>query len=291
MSPTMLPAAPRKEQGLQRPPRARRVPGLLRRRLCRQRGDDLPALSTHTGLVANEPYRKGLHYNERIAADARQAQLGWVETLEVTPGRARQPGAGRAGRPPVRSLKIEGVLGRPSTNRHDIRLALAEQAPGRYEAQVRTARRRQLDRHAGGLRRGGRGRAHLPHTEAPVAEAVTDTARRLGQAKRRPNTELEDLASWVIADARPNLHTATTTLVVENMHCGGCMRKVEAALAGVPGVASARANLSARRVTAVHGAAGVNSADLVEALAGPDSRRQSLPRRPRARRTRATRTS
>ena len=45
------------------------------------------------------------------------------------------------------------------------------------------------------------------------------------------------------------------------------MRKVEAALMGVPGVASARANLSARRATAVHGAAGVNSADLVEALA------------------------
>ena len=45
------------------------------------------------------------------------------------------------------------------------------------------------------------------------------------------------------------------------------MRKVEAALAGVPGVASARANLSARRATAVHGAAGVNSADLVDALA------------------------
>ena len=60
---------------------------------------------------------------------------------------------------------------------------------------------------------------------------------------------------------------ATTTLAVENMHCGGCMRKVEAALAAVPGVASARANLSARRVTAVHRRAGVNAADLVEALA------------------------
>jgi P-type Cu2+ transporter len=59
---------------------------------------------------------------------------------------------------------------------------------------------------------------------------------------------------------------AITTLAVENMHCGGCMRKVEAALAGVPGVASARANLSARRVTAVHASAGVNPADLVEAL-------------------------
>jgi Cu2+-exporting ATPase len=57
-----------------------------------------------------------------------------------------------------------------------------------------------------------------------------------------------------------------TTLAVENMHCGGCMRKVEAALTAVPGVASARANLSARRVTAMHSATGVSAPDLVDAL-------------------------
>ena len=58
----------------------------------------------------------------------------------------------------------------------------------------------------------------------------------------------------------------TTTLAVEGMHCGGCMRKVELALAAIPGVISARANLSARRVTAVHRATGVTGVDLVEAL-------------------------
>lgn len=58
----------------------------------------------------------------------------------------------------------------------------------------------------------------------------------------------------------------TTTLAVEGMHCGGCMRKVELALTAVPGVLSARANLSARRVAAVHGATGVTGIDLVEAL-------------------------
>jgi Cu2+-exporting ATPase len=58
-----------------------------------------------------------------------------------------------------------------------------------------------------------------------------------------------------------------TTLAVENMHCGGCMRKVEAALSAVPGVSAARANLSARRVTAMHGPSGPSAADLVDALA------------------------
>ena len=66
------------------------------------------------------------------------------------------------------------------------------------------------------------------------------------------------------ADAVPKC--VTTTLAVEGMHCGGCMRKVELALAGVPGVASARANLSAGRVAVVHNASGLNSVDLVEAL-------------------------
>ena len=57
-----------------------------------------------------------------------------------------------------------------------------------------------------------------------------------------------------------------TTLVVENMTCGGCMRKVEAALATVPGVTIARANLSARRITAIHRDSSVSATDLVDAL-------------------------
>ena len=68
------------------------------------------------------------------------------------------------------------------------------------------------------------------------------------------------------ADAGDAARSVTTTLAVEGMHCGGCMRKVELALAAIPGVVSARANLSARRVIAVHRASGVNSVDLVDAL-------------------------
>ena len=45
----------------------------------------------------------------------------------------------------------------------------------------------------------------------------------------------------------------TVTLAVENMVCGGCMRKVETALLTVPGVISARTNLSAKRATVVFG--------------------------------------
>ena len=58
----------------------------------------------------------------------------------------------------------------------------------------------------------------------------------------------------------------TITLAVENMSCGGCMRKVEKALLDVPGVASARANLSARRATVVFAEAPLSAAPLVDAL-------------------------
>jgi nitrogen fixation protein FixH len=94
------------------------------------------ALSTHTGLVANEPYRKGLAYNERITADERQAHLGWTELLEVgRDGHVTLALAERDGRA-VQGLRIEGVLGRPATNRFDVRFSLTETVPGRYEAEA-----------------------------------------------------------------------------------------------------------------------------------------------------------
>ena len=64
----------------------------------------------------------------------------------------------------------------------------------------------------------------------------------------------------------PNGAHQTITLAVENMTCGGCMRKVEKALIDVPGVASARANLSARRATVVFNEASPGAAPLVDAL-------------------------
>lgn len=57
----------------------------------------------------------------------------------------------------------------------------------------------------------------------------------------------------------------TTVLVVPGMHCGGCMAKVERALAAVPGVHSARVNLTAKQVRAEHGAE-VEPAQLIAAL-------------------------
>ena len=57
----------------------------------------------------------------------------------------------------------------------------------------------------------------------------------------------------------------TTVLVVPAMHCAGCMGKVERALAAVPGVGTARVNLTARQVRVVHAPA-TTPPTLIEAL-------------------------
>jgi Cu2+-exporting ATPase len=64
----------------------------------------------------------------------------------------------------------------------------------------------------------------------------------------------------------PERTLLTTTLVVDNMQCGGCMSSIERALRATPGVAEARANLSARRVTVLSDAADADVQTLIEAL-------------------------
>ncbi|WP_083241404.1 heavy metal translocating P-type ATPase [Methyloceanibacter stevinii] len=68
--------------------------------------------------------------------------------------------------------------------------------------------------------------------------------------------------------AQPIQHAepSTMTLAVEDMHCGGCLRSVERAAMRVPGVATARASLAAKRLTATYDPAATCEADVIAAL-------------------------
>ncbi len=88
-----------------------------------------------------------------------------------------------------------------------------------------------------------------------MAEALTFVPRR------HPGPE----AAAPVAAAPAVRHV--TTLAVENMHCGGCIRSVERALAGLPGVVGARANLSQRRVSVETGTAIASEEPYIAALA------------------------
>ncbi len=56
-----------------------------------------------------------------------------------------------------------------------------------------------------------------------------------------------------------------TVLAVPGMHCAGCMSKIERGMKAVPGVASARVNLSAKQVTILHDGT-LQDRELVSAL-------------------------
>lgn len=92
------------------------------------------ALSTYTGVVSAEPYRKGLHYNDRIEAERRQDALGWRETLTLAPSGALSIALADSGGLPVRALEVTAVVGRPSTSASDKRIRLGEVESGRYVA-------------------------------------------------------------------------------------------------------------------------------------------------------------
>ncbi|MGE0022293.1 MAG: heavy metal translocating P-type ATPase [Hyphomicrobium sp.] len=59
----------------------------------------------------------------------------------------------------------------------------------------------------------------------------------------------------------------TVSLAIENMHCGACIATIERALRCTEGVEEARANLSARRVTARYDASRTSVQALIDALA------------------------
>lgn len=100
-----------------------------------------------------------------------------------------------------------------------------------------------------------------------MAETLTWRA----DARRANEADSMDAVTGAAGDwgpgntTRPAVQT-TTTLIVENMVCGGCMRKVETALAAVSGVGSARANLSAKRVAVVLDPKVVSAQRLLDAL-------------------------
>jgi nitrogen fixation protein FixH len=91
------------------------------------------AISTYTGVVAKEPYRKGLAYNLRIEADERQASLGWAANLTAErAGPARLALVTRDGAP-VAGLVVTATVSRPSTDHFDRKLTFTETVPGHYE--------------------------------------------------------------------------------------------------------------------------------------------------------------
>lgn len=92
------------------------------------------ALKTHTGVVSVEPYRRGLAYNERIAADERQGLLHWQVEFAFGQNGAAHLTLRDATGTAITGQLVTASIGRPSTERFDRTLKLVETAPGQYAA-------------------------------------------------------------------------------------------------------------------------------------------------------------
>jgi nitrogen fixation protein FixH len=90
------------------------------------------ALSTHSGVVSEEPYRKGLGYNQRIAADDRQSALNWRADLDVKAAGDITLALFSASGQPIGSQHVVVSVGRPSTRSFDRTIVLAETTSGVY---------------------------------------------------------------------------------------------------------------------------------------------------------------
>ena len=95
------------------------------------------ALSTYTGVVSQQPYRKGLDYNRRIEAGKAQEATGWSDkvSLNTDTGLIELAILDRT-KAPVPGLVIKGSIGRPSTDKSDIPFTAQQSASKLYTAQI-----------------------------------------------------------------------------------------------------------------------------------------------------------
>jgi nitrogen fixation protein FixH len=98
------------------------------------------AVGTFNGFETTDAYRRGLTYNERIAADTAQAVLGWQPVVRYEGGKQQLivevPDAqGRR----LAGLTILGEVRRPVTDIEDRDVTLRESAPARYSVPLKLA--------------------------------------------------------------------------------------------------------------------------------------------------------
>lgn len=93
------------------------------------------AVSTFGGVETPDAYRKGVAYNESIARDTLQSQLGWKDEIKVSNAPHRLQVALRdKGDELIAGKRVVATVGRPATDRYDVTLTLNEISPGLYEA-------------------------------------------------------------------------------------------------------------------------------------------------------------
>lgn len=104
------------------------------------------ATSTFAGLETDGAYEKGLRYNQALAGDHAQRELGWTAAAEIAPAGTPTQDGGRAATLTVSvrdragsaldGLDVRVALTRPTTAGYDQEVRLEGRGEGRYAATV-----------------------------------------------------------------------------------------------------------------------------------------------------------
>ncbi len=106
------------------------------------------AIGTFPGLEIDDAYRKGIHYNQTLAAAREQEARGWHADVHFQAASATTPEAGAArggdfsvsltdlAGAPVPDLSVSAVFMRPTHTGEDVTVSLDRLGSGRYGAFV-----------------------------------------------------------------------------------------------------------------------------------------------------------
>ena len=94
------------------------------------------ANTTHRGVVTENAYTKGLHYNQTLAAAAQQQQLGWSAEIDFIQPALSLRLRDRHGRS-IEEAKVVAYLTRTTQAGHDFQVPLPPIGDGIYAQDVR----------------------------------------------------------------------------------------------------------------------------------------------------------
>lgn len=93
------------------------------------------AISTHTGVVESNTYKKGLAYNDVIAAKNAQDKLGWSSSLNFD-GQIITVSLLDANSNVIKGADIDVYFSRPTQAGYDFKAKLISDANGKYSSKI-----------------------------------------------------------------------------------------------------------------------------------------------------------
>ena len=99
------------------------------------------ATSTFNGVITENAYEKGVHYNETLDAARTQSELNWVVKAEFVPGSSGHKGGvtlvykDKNGQT-IDGLDVQALIDRPNVTGNEQRISFTAKGKGIYAADV-----------------------------------------------------------------------------------------------------------------------------------------------------------